>query len=148
MTVRYVPREDEASSVILAEEADIAFLCSHMYLDLRDSGLVEGLVVPVIDGRSEATMQLVVRAEDAGTTFEDLAGSTVGIGQAELRHVAQGTELQQCRPNWLFFVCLLLDVEGNPLTSKIGLDSVEIGTPLELGIGFLRQKIQVFGKTI
>lgn len=79
IAVRYVPREDEASAVVRAEEADVAFLCAHMYLDLVDAEVVRGIAVPVVDGESECRMQLVVRNDNAGWAFEDLEGRSIAV---------------------------------------------------------------------
>jgi phosphonate transport system substrate-binding protein len=79
VSVRYVPHEDEAGEILRAEEADVAFLCAHMYMDLRDAGLVEGIAVPVVDGQAETTMRLVTDPSSGIEDFEDLRGRTVAV---------------------------------------------------------------------
>jgi phosphonate transport system substrate-binding protein len=78
VSVRYVAREEDAIDIVTADEADVAFLCAHMYLDLRDQGLVEGVAVPRVDGSAECSMQLVVRADDP-RGFAELEGATLAV---------------------------------------------------------------------
>jgi ABC-type phosphate/phosphonate transport system substrate-binding protein len=77
VSVRYLSKEDEAADVIAAEDIDVAFVCAHQYVELREGGSVTGLCSPVIDGDHMTTTMLVVSENDEAEGFEDLGGSVV-----------------------------------------------------------------------
>jgi ABC-type phosphate/phosphonate transport system substrate-binding protein len=78
VSVRYLSKEDEAADVIAEEDIDVAFVCAHQYVELRERGSVTGLCSPVIDGDHMTTTMLVVSADDEAESFEDLQGSVIG----------------------------------------------------------------------
>lgn len=96
VSVRYLSKEDEAAALIADEDVDVAFICAHHYLDLRDQGEIVGVCTPVMGGSSTSNMWLVVRADDPAEGFEDLEGSAVAAsdksslgGYAYLSYLAQ-----------------------------------------------------------
>ncbi len=96
VSVRYLSEEEVAADVIASTDVDVAFVCAHHYLDLRDSGEVVGLCTPVLDGGTTGRMLLIVRADDPAETFDDLQGSPVAVsdksslgGYAYLQYLAQ-----------------------------------------------------------
>ncbi|MDH4140237.1 MAG: phosphate/phosphite/phosphonate ABC transporter substrate-binding protein [Coriobacteriia bacterium] len=79
VSIRYVAKEEAATDVILEEGIDVAFVCAHHYLHLRDEGAFQGLCVPVIDGMSTCCYELIVHNDDSARSLEDLAGSAVAV---------------------------------------------------------------------
>lgn len=77
VAVRYLSKEDEAAQVIAEEDVDIAFICAHHYLDLRDQGEVTAICTPVMGGASTSRMWMITRTDDPAEGFEDLRGSVV-----------------------------------------------------------------------
>ncbi len=77
VSVRYLSKEDEAAQVIAEEDVDVAFICAHHYLDLRDQGEVVAIAAPVMGGSSTSHMWLITRADDPAESFEDLEGEAV-----------------------------------------------------------------------
>lgn len=77
LNVRYLSKEDEAADIIVATDVDIAFICAHHYLDLTESGEVDPVCVPIIDGSSTTRMQLIVRTDDPAESMSDIVDSVV-----------------------------------------------------------------------
>lgn len=77
VSVRYLAKEDEAADIIASEDIDIAFVCAHQYLVLRDAGAVIGLASPTIDEEHLTTFMLIAQADDPAENWEDLEGSAV-----------------------------------------------------------------------
>lgn len=77
VVVRYLSKEEEAPSVIASQDVDVAFVCAHQYLELRDDGVLNGLCSPIIDDDHMTTSMIVVRADDDAVCLEDLEGSVV-----------------------------------------------------------------------
>ncbi len=100
VTIRYLTKEDEASTVIEQEHVDVAFVCSHHYLHLSEKGVVEGLCVPVIDGSPTCTYMVLVAEDDPATCLEDLRGSAIAAsdksslgGYSYLRYICDEHKL-------------------------------------------------------
>jgi len=77
VTVRYLTKEEEATQTIIDEDIDVAFVCAHQYLDLRDSGAMEGIVTPIVNGESTNEMMIIVDSADSAESLEDLKGDEV-----------------------------------------------------------------------
>ena len=80
-SLRYLSEEDKAAQVLTDEPADIAFVCAHTYLDLKDSGTVVGLASPLIDGAESDTMMLVVRDGSPYRTLKDLREARLAVSE-------------------------------------------------------------------
>lgn len=102
VSVRYLSEEEIAAEVIAETDVDVAFICAHHYLDLRDDGEIVGLCTPVLGGDTTGSMLLIVRADDPAETFMDLEGSPVSAsdksslgGYSYLQYLAEqsGVEL-------------------------------------------------------
>jgi len=96
VSVRYLSREDEAVAEITRADVDIAFVCAHHYLDLRDGGHVIGVATPLVAGQSTTRLMLVTRADDTIEDFAALEGQPVAAsdksslgGYAYLHYVCQ-----------------------------------------------------------
>ena len=93
VTVRYLTKEEAAAQTIVVEDVDIAFVCAHQYLDLRDMDAVEGIVTPIVNGESTNRMMIVVESSDSAESLEDLEGDKIAAsdksslgGYAYLQH--------------------------------------------------------------
>jgi phosphonate transport system substrate-binding protein len=104
VAVRYLTEEELAADVIRDEQVDVAFVCAHIYLDLKAEGEVEALVTPVVGGTSETSAMIVVRGDSTFESWEDLEGTAVAVsdksslgGYAYLQWLAEqkGVELRE-----------------------------------------------------
>ncbi len=116
LNIRYLSKEDEAASIIVASDADIAFICAHQYLDLTDVSEVEGVCVPIIDGTTTTRMWLIVRADDPATSMQDVRNSVVAASdKSSLGGYA-----------YLMYLCLERDLAPSDFFSEVRLgDSQE-----------------------
>jgi phosphonate transport system substrate-binding protein len=66
----------EVNALLANGEVDLAFICSGAYVDLRERGSGELLVVPVVDGSATYQSWVIVRAGVEVNSFEDLLGNS------------------------------------------------------------------------
>ena len=66
----------EVNALLANGEVDLAFVCSGAYVDLRDRGAAELLVVPVVDGNTTYQSWVIVRSGVETDSFEDLLGNS------------------------------------------------------------------------
>lgn len=66
----------EVNALLASDGIDLAFVCSGAYIDLRDDGSAELLVVPVVDGTTTYESWVIVRSGVEASLLEHLRGSS------------------------------------------------------------------------
>ncbi len=66
----------ETHRLLESGSVDLAFLCARPYVEARDQGLVDLLVVPEVDGRTTYRSLVIVPAASPARTLDDLRGAT------------------------------------------------------------------------
>ncbi len=70
------PSYGAVNELLLTGEIDAAFICSGAYVDIRHSGDVELLVVPVVKGATTYSSLIVVPESSSASSFDDLRGKS------------------------------------------------------------------------
>lgn len=67
----------EVNELLLSQEVDVAWVCTGGWRELRESGKVELLAVPQVNGKTSYRSYLVVRSDAPFKTLAELKGSRI-----------------------------------------------------------------------
>ncbi|RJQ53670.1 MAG: phosphate/phosphite/phosphonate ABC transporter substrate-binding protein [Actinobacteria bacterium] len=77
--VRYLPDRRKVTDLFGEGHIDVAFVCTHCYLNLSDVRLAKILAVPKVKGTSKETAVLVVDSRSRFRHLNDLKGATIAV---------------------------------------------------------------------